>query len=104
MSYNLADYKYGLMFVFVSNEKISRMVVRHEFDTDRPMEHSDFDGVVLSHWTRNERFYKIDVEEVNLAHRVFGQHGFGNRNSVASLGLNAYAGSRGSKRAIGNPV
>ena len=83
---------------------MSRMVVRHEFDTDRPMERSDFYGVVLSHWTRIERFYKIDVEEVNLAHRVFGQHGFNNRNSVASLGLNAYAGSRGSKRAIGNPV
>ena len=107
-SYNLADHKLGLIFVFVANEEKKSNCIVHEFDSVQPMEHSEigamFNGVVLSHWSRHQEFYQIGSDDVQLAHCVFGNHGFGNRNSVLSMGLNAYTGMRGSKRAIGNPV
>ena len=107
-SYNLTDHNIGLIFVFVANEEKKSNHIIHEFDSVQPMEHSDigakFNGVVLSHWSRHREFYQIGSDDVQLAHRVFGNHGFGNRTSVVSMGLNAYTGMRGSKRAIGNPV
>lgn len=102
--YHLSHYKNGLIFVYRPNDTLTKPVIICEYDTTEPKEHSDFRGVVLSHWHRNENTYNITGDILDLVHCVYGAAAFGNRKSVKCRGLNAYSGIRRSNRAIGNPV
>ena len=103
-TFDLKDYPNGVLFVFKADESMQHARITKAYDTDEPMEHSKFEGIVLSHWHRHHEFFEADQDLVDLCTKVYGWHGFGNRKSVNSMGLNVYTGKWGSSRTIGNPV
>jgi len=49
-TFDLENYPDGVLFVFKADESMRHTRIIKEYDTDEPMEHSKFEGIVLSHW------------------------------------------------------
>jgi hypothetical protein len=67
------------------------------------MEHWQFDGTVMSHWTVSKNTLGVTRRMLNIVKDVFGGSGF-NRKSVKSIGINIYTGEKSSSQAVPNPV
>ena len=103
--YDTRDHPNGLIFLYRQNDNLQEMTVVKTWTTQKPTEHEEFDGLVLSHWHKvRDGAYAMTPDVVDLSLRVFGSTGFGDRGgAVASKGLNVYVGMKRSYRAIGTP-
>ena len=103
--YDTRDHPNGLIFLYRQNDNLQEMTVVKTWTTQKPTEHEEFDGLVLSHWHKvTDGAYAMTPDVVDLSLRVFGSTGFGDRGgAVASKGLNVYVGMKRSYRAIGTP-
>ena len=103
--YDIRDHPNGLIFLYRENDNLQEMTVVKTWTTQKPTEHEEFDGLVLSHWHKvSDGAYAMTPDVVDLSLSVFGSTGFGDRGgAVASKGLNVYVGMKRSYRAIGTP-
>ena len=101
--YDLTRFPNGLLFVYRPNNQLHKPTIVREWDTTEPLEHWQFDGTVLSHWTLSPRTYSVKQSHIKVMEAVYDQRGF-NRSSVDSIGINIYTGIKSSPRAIANPV
>ena len=103
----------GLIIEYIETNKGESSVANNEdamhsfseYVTQKPTEHCEFKGTVLSHWYSVPEINRINItqDEIDLINEVYGSTGFGSRNSIKSLGLNVYTGIKNSTRAIPQP-
>jgi hypothetical protein len=106
-------HKKGFLIEFIESKEGNSDVANNEdFDysfseyiTQKPTEHCEFKGTILSHWYSLPEQHQINItqDDIDLINEVYGSTGFGSRNSIKSLGLNVYTGIKNSTRAIPQP-
>lgn len=101
--FDLNTYPNGLIFVFRQSDEYRVPTIVREFKTTTIMEHCQFNGTVMSHWTVSQNTYTISKKIITIMEDVFGGNGF-NRKSVNSIGINVYIGEKSSSRAVANPL
>lgn len=102
--FRLSDYEHGLIFVFRPSRVQFEVTILKEYVTTIPMEHCDFDGLVISHWHRLPKVLSIIPNVLNAVQDMFVKRGFGNCASVVCGGINAYTGIKDTQQTVENPV